>query len=68
MSPQEKKRLAESVRRACLKAASEAFEEAAMQGLCMEGAVEAAQGAIGSLDLKNLIEQSACDRKSDSPR
>lgn len=39
-----------------------------MQGLCMEGAVEAAQGAIGSLDLKNLIEQSACDRKSDSPR
>lgn len=47
-------RLKETVRRACLKAARDAFDDAAMRGLCGEGALEAALGAIETLDLSTI--------------
>jgi len=47
--------LAEAVRKACLKAALEAYEQAAISGLCGEGAWECAVGAIRSLNLEPII-------------
>ncbi|MEX2585544.1 MAG: acetyltransferase [Balneolaceae bacterium] len=47
--------LAEAVRQACIKAAAEGFQDASIQGLCQEGAVEAAISAIEMMDLKALI-------------
>jgi len=44
----------ELIRRACLAAARRAFEEASMSGLCAEGALEAALGAIEQLDLSKI--------------
>ncbi len=44
-------RLREAVRRACLEAARAAWEDAQMRGLCAEGALEAALGAIEMLDI-----------------
>lgn len=54
----EKQRIAETVREACLKAAREGFLDASISGLCSEGAMEAAIGAIQSLDLNAIIEKS----------
>jgi hypothetical protein len=51
----DKRRLAEAVRAACQKAAQEAYENAAMSGLCEEGAIEVALGAIATIDLDALI-------------
>lgn len=48
------KHLKEQTRAACLKAARDAFEDAQMRGLCAEGALEAALGAIETLDLDSL--------------
>ena len=45
---------AEIVRQACIAAALEGYEDAAMRGLCCEGAWEAAIGAIRRLDLAGL--------------
>lgn len=42
---------AEAVRQACLQAARDALEDARTRGLCMEGAIEAALGAIETLDV-----------------
>lgn len=50
--------IARKVRDACIKAAKEGFREAAMSGLCMDGAAEAAIGAMQSLDLGNIIQKS----------
>ena len=50
-----KKELAEKVRKACIQAAREGFQEASMSGLCMEGAIEAAVGSIQKLDLKEIL-------------
>jgi len=50
----EKRRLVETVRQACLKAAREGYEQAAMSGLCHEGAVEASLDAIRMLDAEAL--------------
>jgi len=47
--------LAEAVREACLKAALDAYQQAAMSGLCGEGASECAVGAIRALDLEAII-------------
>jgi len=47
--------LAEAVRKACLEAALEAYEQAATSGLCGEGAWECAVGAIRSLNLEPVI-------------
>jgi hypothetical protein len=43
------------VRAACQKTAQEAYENAAMSGLCEEGAIEVALGAIATIDLDALI-------------
>jgi hypothetical protein len=44
-------RFAERIRQACLEAARRGYEEAAVAGLCEEGAIEAALGAIEMLEL-----------------
>lgn len=49
--------LGERVRQACLKAAKEGFREASMSGLCSEGAIEAAVGAIQSVDVEKIVRQ-----------
>lgn len=49
--------LAERIRQACLKAAKEGFREASMSGLCSEGAIEAAVGAIQSVDVEKIVRQ-----------
>ncbi len=57
LSKTEKQRLAEAVRAACLEAASKAYEQASISGLCGEGAWEAARGALQSLDLEHLLRE-----------
>jgi len=47
--------IARTVREACVAAAKQAYEQAAMSGLCDEGALEAAIGAIETLDLEALL-------------
>lgn len=44
----------ELVRAACLRAARAAYDDALQSGLCAEGALEAALGAIETLDLDNI--------------
>lgn len=48
-------RIAEAVRRACIDAALEAYEDAQIRGLCHEGAWEVAIGAVRSLDVDAVI-------------
>lgn len=48
--------VARKVRSACIAAAEEAFREAAVSGLCMDGAVEAAVGAMQSLHLEEILD------------
>jgi hypothetical protein len=50
-----KRRLAEVVREACLKAARDAYENAGISGLCEEGQWECAVNAIRSLDIETVI-------------
>ena len=47
--------LAAQVQQACLAAARRGYEEAAVSGLCHEGAWEAALGAIEMVDLDALV-------------
>lgn len=47
--------LAETIRTACLQAAVEAYEDAALRGLCEAGRWEAAVGALQSLDPNKLV-------------
>ena len=56
MNPDEKRKLAEAVRDACLQAAKQGYEEAAASGLCHEGAVEASLDAVRMVDLKALLQ------------
>ncbi|MDZ7716816.1 MAG: acetyltransferase [Balneolaceae bacterium] len=49
--------LAQEVQDACFEAAKEGFQEASISGLCRDGAIEAALGAIQSLDINKLIKQ-----------
>jgi hypothetical protein len=51
MTPDERRRLAEAVRQACLEAARRGYAEAATSGLCHVGAMEASLDAIRMLDL-----------------
>ncbi|MEX1062528.1 MAG: acetyltransferase [Balneolaceae bacterium] len=46
---------AEKIRDACIKAAREGFENASMSGLCADGAMEAAIGAMQSIDLQKIL-------------
>ena len=47
--------LAENVRRACVEAAIDGYERAAMSGLCREGAWEAGISAMRMVDLAALL-------------
>lgn len=55
-SEQSKRKLAERVREACVQAAKAGFEQARMDGLCEEGAVETAVSAIQNLNLDQLLQ------------
>jgi CBS domain-containing protein len=56
--------LAEIVRNACVAAALDGHESAALSGLCNEGAWEAALSAIRRLDLAVLMERSDAEPKA----
>jgi hypothetical protein len=51
----EQQRLAEAVRAACVQAALAGYEDAALSGLCHEGAWECAIDAIRSLDIEAVL-------------
>ena len=51
LSADERRRLAEAVREACIRALQQGYENAATSGLCEEGALEAAISAIRLMDL-----------------
>lgn len=55
MTRAEERQLAERVRSACLQAARRAYADAAISGLCEEGALEAALGGIEMLDIDTLL-------------
>ena len=55
--------LAEAVRAACITAAQQGYAQAAMSGLCHEGAVEAALDAIKMLDLETVLAGVETDKK-----
>lgn len=56
ISINEKHRVAEAVRQACVRAALEGYERAASDGLCHEGAWEAAVDAIRALDIDTVLQ------------
>jgi hypothetical protein len=55
--------IAEAVRRACIDAALEAYEDAQIRGLCREGAWEVAIEAVRTLDVAAAI--TAAEKKKD---
>lgn len=55
MNTEQVRLLAEAVRKACVEAALTAYEDAAMSGLCHEGAWECAVDAMRSLDVAAVI-------------
>lgn len=55
MTDDERLALAERVRQRCIQAALTGYEEAAMSGLCGEGALEAAISAVRRLDPEQLL-------------
>ncbi|WP_233279512.1 acetyltransferase [Acidihalobacter yilgarnensis] len=59
--------MAERVRTACREAAVAAYEEAALRGLCAEGALEYALDAIRRLDLETVIETSVSPESPELP-
>ena len=62
--PENRQALAERVRLACIEAAVEGYELAAMNGLCHEGAWEAAISAMRTVDLAALIQAASCAQNS----
>lgn len=57
LSDTQKRRIAEAVRAACVRAAIEGYELAGMDGLCAEGAWEAAVEAMRGVDLAAVLRQ-----------
>lgn len=55
LSTDDKRRIAEAIRQACIEAALEGYESAGISGLCHEGAWENAISAIRRLDLEGII-------------
>lgn len=55
MNDDERRLLAERVRAACISAAQEGYEDAAMAGLCGEGALEVAISAMRRLTVDDLV-------------
>lgn len=53
-APVDPVRLAAQVRDACVRVFAEAYQEGGMVGLCAEGRLEAALGAVRSLDAATL--------------
>ena len=53
--------LADVVRHACIRAALEGYERAALCGLCREGAWEAAISAMKMLDLELVLREPVTD-------
>ena len=53
--PEEKQRIAEAVKGACLKAALEAYQNAQISGLCREGAWDLAVDAMRSLNIEEVL-------------
>ena len=49
--------VAETIRNACVQAAQQGYERAAVDGLCDEGALEVALDAIRSLDIESLLRE-----------
>ncbi len=49
-------RVAQAVRDACRQAVAEAWEDAGVQGLCVEGRCEVAIGALERLNLVALVD------------
>jgi hypothetical protein len=49
--------LATAVREACVRAALTAYDDAAMNGLCHEGAWECAVDAMRSLNIERLLDE-----------
>ena len=47
--------IARLIQAACVRAAKEAYEKSEISGLCGEGALEAAIGAIEMLDIETLL-------------
>jgi hypothetical protein len=47
--------LAEAVKLACIRAAQQGYEQASISGLCAEGALEAAIGAVRMVDVEEII-------------
>ncbi len=56
-SNDKKRRIAEAVKAACLKAAIEAYQHALVSGLCREGAWDLAVDAMKSLDVEEVLAQ-----------
>ncbi len=56
--------IAEAVRSACIQAALDGYEDAAMNGLCHEGAWEAAIEAVRGLDLSSALQAVVDDQTS----
>ena len=50
-------KLAEAIREHCVKEAKDGFLDASIQGLCSEGAMEAAVSAIQRLDMKKVLDK-----------
>ena len=55
------RRSANVVRQACIRAALEGYEHAAISGLCHEGAWEAAISAMKMLDLDAILHENISD-------
>lgn len=51
----ERRRLAEAIREACIAAAQQGYENASISGLCEEGALEAAISAIRMMDVDAVL-------------
>jgi hypothetical protein len=47
--------LAEAVKLACIRAAQLGYEQASISGLCAEGALEAAIGAVRMVDVEEIV-------------
>jgi hypothetical protein len=50
-------KIADEIRRALIERALAAFDDASLQGLCCEGAWEAAMSALRDLDISEVLEQ-----------
>ncbi len=57
VSEEEKRRIAEAVREACLRAAQENYELAGLSGLCEEGRWEMVVDALRSLDVGLILQR-----------